>query len=72
MDKRRKTMPEQARILLRGGLGTRDAQRSGQPSKIVVVSNGGHERFEHSGEYCEVDGEQVAVFQWCYRTTIAE
>jgi hypothetical protein len=70
-------MPEQAtRILLHGGPGARDAghdgQPSGHPAKVVIVSNGGHERFEHSGEYCDVDGEQVAVFQWCYRTTIAE
>lgn len=65
-------MPDQARILLRGGLLTQDGPPSGHPSKIVIVANGGHERFEHSGEYCEIDGEQVAVFQWSYRTTIAE
>jgi hypothetical protein len=47
-------------------------QCSELPDKVVVDLNGGHERFEPAGEVRDLDGEKAAIFEWCYRTTVAE
>ncbi|MEV7381743.1 DUF5988 family protein [Streptomyces lydicus] len=39
---------------------------------VRLVRGNGYERFEFYGEYAELDGEQVPVYRWHYRTTIAE
>ncbi|MGW7001524.1 DUF5988 family protein [Streptomyces sp. NPDC054933] len=40
--------------------------------RITVPQGNGYEHFEFGGEYSELAGEQVPVYQWCYRTFIAE
>nr|AXL05735.1 hypothetical protein [uncultured bacterium] len=61
---------------------------SGGPSELATVDRSvpaaelgrtlkiryraGHEHFVHDGEYQKVDGHEVAVFRWTYRTKIAE
>ncbi len=55
-------IPRQQRVV--------DAVESGD--KIVVPNGNGYEHFSRTEEFREVDGDQLAVFQWLYRTKIAE
>lgn len=32
----------------------------------------GYEHFRHQGSFAQVDGEEVALFEWVARTAIAE
>lgn len=39
---------------------------------LKISYRAGYEHFVHDGEFRTVDGAQVAVFRWTYRTKIAE
>lgn len=46
------------------------AAELGRTLKIRYLA--GYEHFVHDGEYRSMDGREVAVFRWTYRTKIAE
>jgi hypothetical protein len=65
------------KVVLRGGpvgLPTSDRviEVVNLPTSVKVPFYGGYERFEHRGEHCQVDGDTAAVFEWIYRTKVAE
>jgi hypothetical protein len=39
---------------------------------LKILHRAGYEHFVHDGKYQTVDGCEVAVFRWTYRTKIAE
>jgi hypothetical protein len=39
---------------------------------LKISYRAGYEHFVHDGEFRTVDGTEVAVFRWTYRTKIAE
>jgi hypothetical protein len=46
---------------------------SDEPHQAMKMLHGnGYERFEFSGEYAEVNGQEIPVYRWRYRTAIAE
>ncbi|GAA1012181.1 hypothetical protein Aple_008470 [Acrocarpospora pleiomorpha] len=40
--------------------------------KVKILLGSGYEHFVHNGEFLEIDGENLPVFQWSARTKIAE
>jgi Family of unknown function (DUF5988) len=39
---------------------------------LKICYRAGYEHFVHDGEYQTIDGCEVAIFRWTYRTKIAE
>ncbi len=55
-----------------GGTALPQNSREEARDPVRLVRGSGYERFEFYGEYAELDGEQVPVYRWHYRTSIAE
>ncbi|WP_330334535.1 DUF5988 family protein [Streptomyces sp. NBC_00536] len=49
-----------------------DLQGDELPEKIAVAFYGCHQHFEHAGECVRIDGRDLALFRFTYRTAIAE
>lgn len=66
----------QVKITLSGGpveLGTDHSIPAAELDRTLRIPyRAGYEHFAHDGEYQTVDGCEVAVFRWTYRTKIAE
>lgn len=67
----------QVKIKLSGGPAELSASDRSVPAaeldRTLKISHlAGYEHFVHDGEYQTVDGCEVAVFRWTYRTKIAE
>jgi hypothetical protein len=69
-------MSQPMRVLLRGGpYGTPqtwDAPSENDETRVKVPSGNGYEHFEITPEFAEFGGEELRVYHWRYRTTIAE
>ncbi|MEV0501580.1 DUF5988 family protein [Streptomyces spectabilis] len=70
------TEADRVLVVLRGGPGgvARTWRVAGAevPQKVTVPYYGRHEHFERTSEVEVVDGREVPVFAWSYRTKIAE
>lgn len=44
----------------------------GSQEPLKLLRGNGYERFEFTEEYVQINGEQVPVYCWSYRTSIAE
>lgn len=67
----------QVRITLSGGPAELAASDRSVPAgeldrTLKIRFRAGYEHFVHDGEFQSVDGSDVAVFRWTYRTKIAE
>ncbi|HEU5470751.1 MAG TPA: DUF5988 family protein [Actinophytocola sp.] len=67
----------QIRVLLVGGPdGLSEADRIREvdvlADKISLSRGNGYEHFRHSGDFHNLNGSPVPVYQWCYATKIAE
>nr|AXL05415.1 hypothetical protein [uncultured bacterium] len=67
----------QVRIMLSGGptelaAADRDVPVAELGKPLKICYRAGYEHFVHDGEYRTIDGREVAVFRWTYRTKIAE
>jgi uncharacterized protein DUF5988 len=67
----------QVRVVLSGGPTGLAATDHSVPvaelgRKLKIRHLAGYEHFVHDGEFQSVDGADVAVFRWTYRTKIAE
>lgn len=65
------------KIILRGGPDELAAADRSVPvaelgQKLKIRYGVGYEHFVHDGECQLIDGREVAVFRWTYRTKIAE
>ncbi|MCI3928024.1 DUF5988 family protein [Streptomyces sp. AN091965] len=48
------------------------AGQTPEPERLTVAFYGQHQHFERTGDNETVDGCEVPVFRWTYRTKIAE
>lgn len=65
------------KIMLNGGpmdlsAADRSVSTAELASTLKISYRAGYEHFVHDGEFRTVDGIEVAVFRWTYRTKIAE
>jgi len=69
-------MNSKIRLILKGGPdgipGIREITPGDENPQVKVLRGNGYEHFEFTRTYEECDGELLPVYEWCYRTFIAE
>ncbi|MEU2132270.1 DUF5988 family protein [Streptomyces sp. NPDC018352] len=69
-------MPKSIRVMLSGGPegspSTWEVKSLETETRVTVPHWNGYEHFEFVNHQAELDGEMLPVYQWIYRTYIAE